>query len=172
MTTEYETAAKLLSPISSVQAAFAAAAVGNYAQNDVVFSSATVGAPIQFVNALRKTGGVGKLVGASLACGATSGLVVATFSLHLFSSAPTTSEMRDNVAFSLAAADNVQYLGQIDFPALVDVGAFSFKVSSVTPAAPLLVHSDTRDLYGILQITLAETNESAGMAMTITLYIE
>lgn len=163
----------LYDPVYNSQASFVAVAAENYADNDVVSDDADEGegSALEFTEAIRVSGGSGKLIGGTISFSEDG--ILATSALHLFSQAPTASELDDNAAFALGAADQPYYLGSIAFPAAADVGSISFSRSTaVTPAAPVLVRSATRSLYGILQFTDAEENEAAGMTVDITLYFE
>lgn len=154
---------------------FAAVAAGNYADNDVISNDATAdqGDPITFANAVRFSGGAAKIIGATLTMSEDS--VLATSELFLFSSAPSTAtEMDDNAAWGgVGAADLSLFLGSFTFAALADAGAISFALpATLTPAAPMFIRSDTTSIYGILVLRDAETNETAGMTVSITLYME
>jgi len=152
-----------------VSATLVAEAAGDYADNDVVSNAVAngTGDPIEFASAVRDTGGAGKIIGATIACNEDG--ILATSRLHLFSQAPTASEMDDNAAFSLGAADLPYYLGFVPFAAMADFGAGSFALDALTE--DLLVRAAATTLYGILQFTDAETNETAGMIFTIVLYV-
>lgn len=145
------------------------AAAGDYGDNDIVSDSASNGAgtPWVFENMAPRPGGVGEIFAATLKC--STGAVVATFRLHLFSRAPTTSEMDDNAALNMTTADRPYHVGWIDFAALTDVGDYAMTQATGLSQA---FHCDEggRDLYGILQITDAETNEGAGMTIELSLY--
>ena len=153
---------------------FAAVAAGNYADNDVISNDADDGEgdPIEFAAAVRSTGGTAKVIGATLTMSEDG--ILATSELFLFSQAPTASEMDDNAAWGgVGAADLPYYLGSIAFGALADTGDISFATpSALTPAAPLFIRSETTTVYGVLVFRDAETNETAGMTVSITLYIE
>lgn len=174
MTTLYPTAEKLLNPVAAVAASFAAAAAGDYADNDVISNSVAngTGDPLEFENAVRVTGGAGKVIGATLSC--SEDAVQATSELFLFSQAPTATEMDDNAAFGgVGAADLPYFLGSIAFDAPTDVGTGGFATpTTLTPAAPLFIHAVSTSIFGILVLRDAEVNETAGMTIIITLYIE
>lgn len=164
--------AKLLNPVQAVQTTLVAAAAGDYADNDVISNAVTNGTGVaeEFALAVRVPGGAGKVVGASIACSATS--MVATTELQLFSQAPTATELDDNAAAgNVGAADLPYYLGLIAFAAMATGWALP---ATLTPAAPLLVHAapGSQSIFSRLIFRDAETNEAAGMTFTITLYIE
>lgn len=161
--------------IRAVVASFAAAAAGDYADNDVISNAVAngTGLPLEFEDVVREAGGAARIIGASISC--SKDTVAATTELLLFSEAPTATEMDDNAAIGagVGAADQPRYLGSIAFPALADVGAFSFvRATTPTAAAPLLVHCAAKSLFGILVARDPETNEAAGMTISITLYLD
>lgn len=160
-----------LPSLRAVVGTFVAAAAENYGDNDVISNDADNGEgdPIEF-----EAVGSGKVVGASLSMSEDS--VLGTSELFLFTEAPTATEMDDNAAFAgVGAGDQTKFLGSIAFGALVDVGAFSFvRATAPTPGAPLFVHStdEGASIFGILVWRDAETNETAGMTVEVTLYVE
>jgi len=160
--------------IRAIQASFAAVAAGNYADNDVISNDADAGEgdPLEFASVVRSAGGAAKIIGAKLSMSEDG--ILATSELFLFSQAPTATEMDDNAAFAgVGAADQPYYLGSIPFAALADVGEISFALpTTLTPAAPLLVHAVATSIFGILVLRDAEINETAGMTVTVTLYVE
>ena len=149
------------------------AAAGDYADNDILSNSATNGAGTawEFVNATPRSGGVGEIFEATLKCSA--GAVVGTTRLHLFDRPPTTSEMDDNAALNMTTADRPFHIGWIDFAALQDVGDYGMiqatGLSQMFWVKEGQTGASAKSLWGILQITDAETNESAGMTIEITL---
>ncbi len=161
----------------STQASFVAAAAGDYADDDVISNSATNGAglPREFPNAVVQEGGAGKVIGGSINVIASTN-VAATIGLQLFSQAPTATELDDNAAEGgVGAADAPFYLGEILFAAGTDYGAGTIKPpSTLTPAAPLLIRAEagSRSIFGRLIFRDAEANETAGMQIVTTLYIE
>ena len=166
---------ELASRYSTSIGTFTAAAAGDYADNDVMSNDAGAGAgdPIVFANAVRQTGGSAKVVGASILYTAAAAFVP-TSELLLFAAAPTATEMDDNAAFTAVdAADLSKYIGSIAFAAGTDIGPGTLGApATLTPAAPLFIRSDTTTIYGILVLRDAETAETAGMGVTITLHIE
>lgn len=166
---------ELASRYSSSVGTFAAEAAGDYADNDVMSNAAGagLGEPIVFANAVRQTGGSAKVVDASILYTAAAAFVP-TSELLLFAAAPTTTEMDDNAAFTAVdAADLANYLGSINFAAGTDIGPGTLGApATLTPAAPLFIRSTTTTIYGILVLRDASIAETAGMTVTITLYIE
>lgn len=145
------------------------AAAEDYADNDVLSESASngVGTAFTFLNMAPREGGVGEIFHATIKCSA--GAVVAGFRLHLFSESPTTSEMDDNAALNMTTADRAKHLGWIDFTAASDQGDYAMSQASGLSAGYYCADG-ARDLYGILQATDAETNETAGMTVEIELF--
>lgn len=164
----YNTVASFLS-VSAVESIGVSVLDG--AGDETIQVGLAVGAsPMVFRNAVPRSG-IAEIVGANLSC--EEDAVIATSELLLFSAVPTASEMDDNDAFAgVGAADLPNYLGSISFGALVDVGTGGYIAATApTPAAPLIARSSDRNLYGILVLRDAETNETAGMEMIVTLYV-
>ena len=161
--------------IRPVTASFIAEAAGNYADDDVISDHATngTGTALEFQNAVLRSGGGGKVVGANLSFIAATA-IAATSELQLFSQVPTATELDDNAASGgVGAADTPYYLGMIAFAAGTDVGASTFCLpATLTPAAPLMIRAGVTSIFGRLIFRDAETNETASMVVQITLYIE
>lgn len=161
----------------SVSDSFVAAAAGDYADNDVISNSATNGAglALEFPNAVANPAGSAMVIGGSINVVASTS-VAATIGLQLFSQTPTATELDDNAAEGgIGAADAPYYLGEILFATGTDYGAGNIKMpSTLTPAAPLFVHAESgsRSIFGRLIMRDAETNETAGMTVIVTLYLE
>lgn len=158
-----------------VTASKVAAAAGDYGDNDIVSESATndAGTAWTFTNMAPREGGAGEIYHAMVKC--TSEGVVATSRLHLFAmdsaaNASWSSELDDNAALNIDEDEMDEYLGFIDFPAMIDVGEFAFAQASGLSHG-FKCKDGHRNLYGIYQLTDAETNESAGMTVSITLYV-
>lgn len=156
---------------TSVQATLAGAtpgvlaAAGDYAANDVLSGDAdnTEGVAWIVPSIGIRSGGSGWIV-----------KVVATFSvdalvprlrLWLFNANPSASELDDNAAFTIAAADRTKLLGYIDLPALADAGAVS-AAQTIDIRQHFKCAADSASLYMIVQTLDAFTNESAGMTAT------
>lgn len=74
---------------------------------------------------------------------------MAAFRLHLYSATPG-SALADNAAFDLPSGDRATYLGYIDLPVPVDLGATLF--SQPAPQVPKKVKMGaSTSLYGYLQ---------------------
>lgn len=177
MSNYYPDKEKLLNPVKTVAASFAAAAAGDYADNDVLSNSVSngTGLALEFANAVRVEAGTGKVIGGSINIVASTN-VPATIGLQLFSQTPTATELDDNAAEGgVGAADSPYYLGEILFAAGTDYGAGTIKPpSTLTPAAPLFVHAESgsKSIFGRLIFRDSETGETAGMTVIVTLYIE
>jgi hypothetical protein len=154
-----------------VTVSFAAAAAGDYADNDVISDSATngTGNDLVFAGMARGGGGSGRIVKAIQTCSVEA--FVATTRLWLFHTDPTGSEKDDNAAFSWVIADRDKLAGVIDFGAGEDFGTVSASINHAVSLSYKCAAGDT-NLYGILQARDAFTNESAGMTITITLFAE
>ncbi len=141
-------------------------AAENYTGGDVVSESVTAGTAWRFRGIENRAGMGSVLQSAVLTCDEDS--VTATYRLHFFNADPADSELNDNIAFSVVAADQAKYIGFVDFGAMVDRGVISTAVALNVQLH--LVSGDTgSSIYGILQDTSGETAETAGMVMTITL---
>jgi hypothetical protein len=95
---------------------------------------------------------------------------------HLYKGTPT-CELRDNVGNTgLLAADLGIYLGYVDLPGLSDLGGFSEAIAVPNPLMNLPFHfslpGSSKDLYGVVVLLDAETNEAANMTLTIELEVE
>lgn len=90
--------------------------------------------------------------------------------LDLFDANPSSSELDDNAAASVAAADREEFIGTINFPALADRGAIA--VAETTCYIPFRLADGTRAIRGIARTVDAFTNESASMTITIRLFVE
>lgn len=160
------------SSIRAVVVDFNAPATTDYTDDDVLSNSATngEGEPLEFEDAVLE-GGAAKCIGGSIAFSEDG--ILATTELLLFSQPPTATEMDDNAAYGgIGAADVPYYLGSVSFAAAADIGAGAFAAaSSPSVASPLLIRSSAgTSVYGILVWRDAETNETAGMTVTVTLY--
>jgi hypothetical protein len=145
----------------------AVAAAANYAANDIVSDSASSGAGTawEFPD-MASQGKGGTIYEAVITCNEDA--IVARFRLHLFSTTPDAdTEMDDNEPKAFDNDDRTNFLGYIDFPAMSDQGEYSMaQVTNLTKGYTCTGTS----LYGILEILDAETNETAGMIIGITLY--
>lgn len=146
------------------------AAAGNYTAGDIVSDNATTGTAWEFPDlSPRGTGTACIIFKGDIVCNATNGAVTASYRLHLFSKVPTTTELRDNVAKAFTAADMANYLGVITFPAMTDEGTFSrAHVDGLTMGA--WADNSSGIVYGVLEDLSGETNESAAMTITMTLW--
>ena len=146
------------------------AAGGAYSDDDVVSNSDTAAAGVAWVFADMATvaGSGGEIIGASLTTSAP--LVTATFRLWLFDAIPDSSELDDNAAFSLAIADQDKLVNVVDFAACAPLGAVAGSITAALSKPYVCAAADT-DLYGILQITDAETNAVGSMVVVIKLMV-
>ena len=89
------------------------------------------------------------------------------FRLFLLNEQPAADTvLADNAALSFGAADLDKVVCYIDFPAMIDIGAFSMAQAVGVNYG----YYTTDKLYGVLQILDAETSETAGMTVTIKLH--
>jgi len=146
------------------------AAAENYTAEDVLSNSATdgQGTPWEFPN----VGESGVILKGRIFIQTTA--LTPRITLYLFSRRPT-SEMDDNVAnVAPSLADISFFVGQIDFPALEDLGGVS--ASQATPSTsgnlPMTYGGCDGTLYGIAVTREAITGETANDQMGITLEVE
>jgi hypothetical protein len=162
------------SPHKVIRVTKALAAAGNYSAEDVLSESASVGTAWKFRNALDPYKDKGVIVKAIALC-STTGLVP-RLRVYLFSATPT-SMLNDNEGnTTLITADLPNYLGWIDFPGLTDLGGYSETIATPNTSGNLpfsfVLAGKPKDLYGLVVTRDAETNEAAGMTLTIELEIE
>jgi hypothetical protein len=152
-------------------------AAGNYAANDVISEHGSTGTVWTFAKATLGLGGYGRVVKATMIAETT--LLTFIGALFLYNAAPT-CVLNDNVANDgVKFADDAQFLGRIEFPALAP------EVAGVAPVAeakeqvaasnlplPFMTGAALKDIYGVLVATDSETNETAGEDLTIKLVIE
>lgn len=159
-------AARVAATLNSLAPALAAA--GNYESGDVLSEHATTGHAFVFATAARVAAGSGIIAKAIITSSVEAW--APTMRLWLFHTAPTTSNLNDGVALSITVADRSSLVGYIDFAAGADVGTISY-VQNTDVRLPFKCASSSTALYGILQVTEAATNESAGMTLTVELSI-
>ncbi len=150
------------------------AAAGDYAAEDVLSESATVGTAWHFRTVLPRNGARGYITGAHIIWATTA--LTPAIRLYLFNENPS-SELSDNVAnTAVLPADLHISQKYIDFPALADLGGGSEALisPSTTGGLPLSVScaAKSRDMYGIAVLKDAVTGEAAGAEMRITLTFE
>lgn len=146
------------------------AAAGNYAAGDVLSESATDGAGTAwYFPGLAPGPGLPFLISDALLL-FDEDSVAARVRCHGLRRKPNAAtEMDDNAAFAVAAADFDNYLGPLfDLPAAADRGAISSGENGdvrklVTP------DPDSDGVYIIMELLDAETNETAGMRAVLEL---
>lgn len=151
-----------------------AAAAGNYDAADIVAQSATndAGVALEFLNMAPAAGRPGTIYAAKVTCSEDS--VVWRLRLHLFAhtsaaNADWSSELDDNAAKAFDNDERTKYQGYIDFPAMIDLGEFSFAQSTGLSLGYKCADGET-SLFGVVETLDAETNETAGMTLEFTLY--
>lgn len=152
------------------RASRAVAAAGNYTAGDIVSDSASngVGTAWEFTQMAPGSGFPGIIYKADITCDEDS--VTASYRLHLFSASPSTAtELDDNAAKTFDNDDRANYLGAITFPAMVDEGEMSRAQIEGLTFGYWCGQSGT-SLYGVLEDLSGETNETAGMTITMTLW--
>lgn len=157
----------------TVNGANAVAAAGDYAAGDIMSQSASngVGLPWKFTGLCRGSAYTCTVVGGNIATSVEG--FVPRIRLWLFNGQPTTAtELDDNAAMAIDLDDRTKLQlggGYIDFPAMVDVGEFSF--AQVSGLSQMLYGDANGDVWGIVQLLDAVTNESAGMSVWPTLHV-
>jgi hypothetical protein len=151
----------------------ALAAAGDYAANDVLNDSASAGHAWVIPNIARVAG----LGGTITRIAFTLSVLAATprLRLHFFNALPSAASLtNDNTAFKLDADDRSAWLFSVDLPALAPPGSGGTAdgTSEVSVAvkgemAEDFVTGADRNLYVIVELLDAFTNESAGMTATL-----
>ncbi len=165
-------AARLLaSGTTTSKAEKALAAAGDYAANDVLSESATsgVGRSWYFPNCALEPGRSFLIMG--IRARITEDSVTFRPQVNFFRQNPTASELDDNAAYNMVAADNRgKSLGPYTLPAFSDIGAETLSVDNdirmmITPAG------NEMGVYAIVKTLDAEANETAGMVLEIELEV-
>lgn len=158
--------------LASVTKALAAA--GDYAANDVLSESATVGTSWKFSDVVKKNGRTGTITKAMAILETTA--LTPRIVLYLFKAVPT-SELNDNVLnTALLHADLANFVGWIEFDAMETLNAGD-SIAITTPSTdgniPLDFECASGDdsLYGIAVTRDAITGEVAGDDLTIVLFV-
>jgi hypothetical protein len=149
------------------------AAAGDYAALDVLSQSASNGVGVAWVipGAGRVNGGAGRIVGGVITTSVAA--FAAKFRMYVFDANPSASELDDNAALSIAAADRTKLIGTLQWATDgTNVGGVSLNELTNTLALPFKCAAASTDLYGILVTVDAETNESAGMTVDVELLVE
>lgn len=160
-------------PPVEVEATKALAAAGDYAAEDVLSESATVGVPYVFQHIARKSGGAFKITKAIALLTTTA--LAPRVTLFLFTYRPT-SALNDNVAnTAVLTGDRAHYLGRIEFPAMSDLGGNSEAIATLDTGSNLPLEGrcgPTDDsVYGIAVTEDAITGEAAGMQLMFKLFV-
>lgn len=150
---------------------------GDYTAGDVLSNDDTAdgGTAMTFTGIGRNAGAAGYITKASILCSTTA--LTPRLTLFLFSATPT-CELDDNAAnTAVVAADQANYVGHIDFPAMEDLGT-GMSQTIATPNTygnlPLAFNCASGDtaLYGVLVTRDAITGEAASMTVRINLTSE
>lgn len=140
-----------------------------YAALDVLAESDSAGTVWTFSNIAPSTGGTIILYRATLRIDVSaipSGM--GNFRMHLYSTAPTA--INDNAAYDLPSGDRAKYVGFVEIPTPLDLGATLFADTSsqgYSFTMPVVAASGT--LYGIFQ-TVNGYTPTAQAVKTVTLY--
>jgi hypothetical protein len=167
-----------VSELVKVSANKTIAAAGDYAANDVVSESATVGTVFTFSGMARVSGMGGSIRRAKIIFSKASGMgltLAARCRMRFYNALPT-CVLNDNIANTgVLNADRANYAGYLDFGILFSDGgspeASLALGQSNLPLDYVCAAADTA-LYGVLTFLDAEANETASMICTIDLYVE
>ncbi|MFA5377195.1 MAG: hypothetical protein WC455_15705 [Dehalococcoidia bacterium] len=169
---------KVSGVLAKVSASKTLVADGNYGANDVLSESKTEGTAFTFSGVASVKGGGGYITGAKLTLSKSGGITAITprFQLQLYNAAPTCT-LNDNEANTgVLAADVSKHIGDIELGNVSQIGGSPVaEVSSSTNGRlpkPFVCTTESTDIYGVLVILDAETNETAATIATIVLYIE
>lgn len=160
--------------IKTVRVTKAIAAAGDYAAEDVLSESASAGTAWTF-SAIFRANNAGGYITKAKAIWQTTALTP-RLTLYLFKATPT-SNLNDNVANAAPSnADKANFIGQIDFPALEDLGGCSVAVVSPSTVGklPLWVDAAT-DADDIIAIAVTRddiTGEVATNELSFELSVE
>jgi hypothetical protein len=169
-----------LSNLKMVTASKTIPAAGNYTANDVVSENATIGTAWRFVDVSKRDGRGFRIINAHMTWSKSGGItaIIPRTTLFLFKQLPT-SELRDNEANTAPIYADIlsaSYIKAIDFPALRSLGGSPSTLATPSTSGNLpldiILPAGMTDIYGILVITDAETNETASTLVTIELLIE
>lgn len=144
------------------------AAAGDYAADDVMSESATVGTAWVFPIGI-KSGWLEKVVAV---CSVTA--LTPRLTLQFYTEPPTCT-LNDNATNTgCIAGDTPKYVGYIDLPAMRDLGTGQSE-SLATPNSassnlPLSFTTPLGILYGVVVTRDAITGEAAGMSLSITIH--
>ncbi len=149
------------------------AAAGDYAANDIISNSATdtQGKAWKFTGLARAASLTGTIIEAKIET-SVAGFVPRT-RWFLFSADPTTTERDDNAAFGangeINSADRAKFLCRFDLPAMIDNGDQSW--ADLASINRWYQGDASGDVYAIIILLDAATNESAGMSVYPTLRV-
>jgi hypothetical protein len=143
-----------------------------YTAKDVVSDSTSTPTVLTFTNIARVNGGSGNIVKGRIFIDSATAMLGATFRLHLYHTAPTA--IADNSPFALLYANRDKRIGFIDFPATTTEGTGSDSSASLWVDLPLAFKcaSDSRNLYGILELTATGAVPTANHNIWVALMAE
>jgi len=169
-------ATEIIAKHQTVRTTKAIAAAGDYAAQDVISESATVGTAWSFAEIFRRNNSGGYLIKAQAIWQTTA--LSPRLTIYLFNVTPPTCALNDNAANSAPHnMDKASYVGRIDFPALEDLGTgISVAVATPNTASNLPMWIDSAsgadDLYGVVVTRDAITAEVATDELSIELTLE
>ena len=156
-----------------LQAAFNAAAAGDYAAGDVMSTNVTdtFGVALPLGPVVNAAGGVAILDKVVVRCSEDS--VLNRLRLHFYRENPLPGEveMDDNIAADWAKTANGlnKYVGPIVLTAFADMGT-AMAMSTTGNLREMLRTGTTPNLWFVVETLDAETNETAGMLLTFEFY--
>lgn len=150
------------------------AAATDYAAEDVLADDASAGRAWVFDSVVRKEGGSARIVQAQAMWETTA--LTPRWTLYLFRKIPT-SNLNDNVANAApAVGDWTDWIGQIDFMSMEDLGGVSSSFVTMSTVGNLPVYftcaERLKTIYGITVTRDAITGEAASSRVAIQFYTE
>jgi hypothetical protein len=143
-----------------------------YSAKDVISDSTTAPTVITFTDSARVVNGGGNIVKARLFTNSVTAMLGATCRLHIYNQAPTA--INDNAPMALLYANKSKRIGYIDFPALSTEGTGSDSSSALWADIPLnfKTHTDSKNLYGVLEVLNVGAAQVSAQEFYIALNIE
>tara|TARA_Y100000310_G_scaffold23392_1_gene22380 strand:- start:11042 stop:11662 length:621 start_codon:yes stop_codon:yes gene_type:complete len=151
-------------------------AKGNYAAEDVLSSDTATGDALPWTfSGIFRADNTGGYITTAVIKSETTDLAFRP-TMYLYNVTPT-GKMADNEANQNPLyADEAKFVGQVDWPALSNLGGMSVSVATASTVGnlPLWVDSASNadDLFGILVTRDAETGETAGDEFVVDLTLE
>ena len=166
---------QLVLATTKVSISKALVAAGDYAAEDVMSESTTVGTPWVFANIVRNAGGVGVITKAIALCSTTA--LTPRITVYLFTKSPNVlgAAFQDNAAnTAVYSVDRDGYVGRLDFSAMQDLGGNSESMlvpGDIGMPLEFKCAPGENTLWGIAVTRDAITGEAAGMILQVSLLV-